>query len=146
MRLSLLTFAWVGFLLPLIWIRHAVLAFADYAVTQVPLPAGTTCLARGLWLFHLRTRTWAPTGRSRSGVLEKHKFGHARGVYPWVSCVTLCTRLSWLYSVGQALVIPNYIAGLSSGVAMASLVGLRIRPEEWIMLEEFGRITRSMWR
>jgi protein-S-isoprenylcysteine O-methyltransferase Ste14 len=41
--------------------------------------------------------------------------------------------------LGQALVLPNYVAGLSSGVAMALLVALRIRPEERMMLEEFGK-------
>jgi len=48
-----------------------------------------------------------------------------------------------LYSVGQALVLPNYVAGLSSGVTMALLVTLRIGPEERMMLEEFGKDYRE---
>ena len=44
-----------------------------------------------------------------------------------------------LYSVGQALVLPNYVAGLFPAVTMALLVALRIAPEERMMLEEFGK-------
>ena len=44
-----------------------------------------------------------------------------------------------LYSVGQALVLPNYVAGLFPGVTMALLVALRIAPEQRMMFEEFGK-------
>ena len=44
-----------------------------------------------------------------------------------------------LYAAGQALVLPNYVAGASYGVAMALLVALRLGPEERMMLEEFGK-------
>ena len=44
-----------------------------------------------------------------------------------------------LYAAGQALVLPNYVAGPSYGVAMALLVALRLGPEERMMLEEFGK-------
>ena len=131
----LLTIAWLTFFLPLIWIATPVLAAADYALRPVPLLAGTVCLAVGLWLFY---RTHADLGANWSitlEVLEKHKLVR-QGVYRHVRHPMYAALL--LYSVGQALVLPNYVAGLSSGVAMALLVGLRIRPEESMMLEEFG--------
>ena len=43
-----------------------------------------------------------------------------------------------LYSVGQALVIPNWIAGPSNTVAFAVLFSLRVRAEEQMMSEAFG--------
>ena len=43
-----------------------------------------------------------------------------------------------LYSVGQALALPNYLAGPSYGVAMVLLIACRLGPEERMMLEEFG--------
>jgi protein-S-isoprenylcysteine O-methyltransferase Ste14 len=43
-----------------------------------------------------------------------------------------------LYSLGQALVIPNWVAGPLFFVAFAFLVALRIGPEEAMMLDEFG--------
>ncbi len=44
-----------------------------------------------------------------------------------------------LYSLGQILVVPNWIAGPSYGVAMALLFAFRLGPEERMMLEEFGK-------
>jgi protein-S-isoprenylcysteine O-methyltransferase Ste14 len=44
-----------------------------------------------------------------------------------------------LYSLGQALVVPNWIAGPSYFVAMAVLFAFRLGPEERMMLEEFGK-------
>jgi protein-S-isoprenylcysteine O-methyltransferase Ste14 len=41
--------------------------------------------------------------------------------------------------LGQALVVPNWIAGPSYGIAMALLCALRIGPEERLMLETFGK-------
>ena len=43
-----------------------------------------------------------------------------------------------LYSLGQALVVPNWIAGPSYAVLMSLLFAFRLGPEERLMLEEFG--------
>jgi protein-S-isoprenylcysteine O-methyltransferase Ste14 len=43
-----------------------------------------------------------------------------------------------LYSIGQALVIPNWVAGPSNLIVFAILCALRVRPEERMMAEEFG--------
>jgi protein-S-isoprenylcysteine O-methyltransferase Ste14 len=140
LEIVLLTFAWLGFFLPLIWIAMPVLAFADYALHPAPLFAGTVCLALGLWLFHLSHADLGANWSITLEVLEKHRLV-TRGVYSRVRHPMYAALL--LYSVGQALVLPNYVAGLSSGVAMALLVGLRIRPEERMMLEEFGKDYRE---
>ncbi len=44
----------------------------------------------------------------------------------------------FIYSAGQALVLPNWLAGPSYGIAMALLFAFRVRREEHMMLEEFG--------
>ena len=44
-----------------------------------------------------------------------------------------------IYSAGQALAVPNWVAGPSYGVAMLLLIALRLGPEERMMLEEFGK-------
>jgi protein-S-isoprenylcysteine O-methyltransferase Ste14 len=44
-----------------------------------------------------------------------------------------------IYALGQALVLPNWLAGPSYGVAMILLFALRVGPEERMMLEEFGK-------
>src|SRR5207249_3255776 len=43
-----------------------------------------------------------------------------------------------LYSIGQALVIPNWVAGPSNLIAFAILFALRVRAEERMMIEGFG--------
>jgi len=44
----------------------------------------------------------------------------------------------FLYSIGQALVLPNWVAGPSYLVAFGILFALRIGAEERMMLETFG--------
>jgi protein-S-isoprenylcysteine O-methyltransferase Ste14 len=43
-----------------------------------------------------------------------------------------------LYSVGHALVIPNWVAGPANLIAFAVLLALRMRAEEKMMADEFG--------
>jgi protein-S-isoprenylcysteine O-methyltransferase Ste14 len=136
LEIVLLTIAWLSFFLPLIWIATPVLAFADYALRPVPLLTGAVCLALGLWLFHLSHADLGANWSITLEVREKHRLV-TQGVYRRVRHPMYTALL--LYSLGQALVLPNYVAGLSSGVAMALLVALRIRPEERMMLEEFGK-------
>ena len=136
LEVVLLTIAWLAFFLPLIWVATPVLASADFALRPVPLLAGTLCLALGLWLFH---RSHADLGTNWSITLqvrEKHRLV-TQGLYRRVRHPMYLALL--LYSVGQALVLPNYVAGPSYGVAIALVVALRVGPEEQMMLEEFGK-------
>ena len=101
----------------------------------MPLVAGTVCLLLGLWLFY---RSHADLGTNWSVTLEvreRHRLV-TQGIYRRIRHPMYTALL--LYSVGQALALPNYIAGPSYGVAMVLLVALRIGPEERMMLEEFG--------
>ena len=134
-ELVLLAIAWVAFFLPLIWIATPAFAFADYPLRPIPLLAGVACLAAGLWLFH---RSHADLGTNWSVTLElreEHRLV-SQGVYrairhPMYSALTL-------YAVGQALVIPNWVAGFSNLIALAVLFALRLGAEEKMMAEQFG--------
>jgi protein-S-isoprenylcysteine O-methyltransferase Ste14 len=44
----------------------------------------------------------------------------------------------FVYSIGHALVLPNWIAGPSYLVTFGVLFALRVRAEERLMREEFG--------
>ena len=136
LEIVLLTIAWLAFFLPLIWIATPVLASADYTLRPVPLLTGTVCLTLGLWLFQLSHADLGANWSITLEVLEKHRLV-TQGVYRRVRHPMYTALL--LYSVGQALVLPNYVAGLFPGVTMALLVALRIGPEERMMLEEFGK-------
>jgi len=136
LEIGLLMLAWFGFFFPLIWVAAPVLAFADYPLRPVPFIAGTLFLALGLWLFY---RSHADLGTNWSITLEvreKHQLV-TKGIYRQVRHPMYLALL--LYSLGQALVLPNWVAGPSYGVAFALLFAFRVGPEEQMMLEEFGK-------
>ena len=132
---GLLVLAWVGFSVPLIWVASPVLSFAEYPLTLGPLIAGVVCFVVGLRLFY---RSHADLGTNWSITLEvreQHRL-ITRGVYhrirhPMYSALVL-------YSLGHALVIPNWVAGPSNLVAFAILFTLRVHAEEQMMSDTFG--------
>jgi len=108
---------------------------ANYPLHWLPLLTGGLCLVLGLWLFY---RSHADLGANWSitlAVREEHQL-ITHGVYRWVRHPMYLALL--IYSTGQALVLPNWLAGPSYGVAMVLLVAFRVGPEERMMLEEFG--------
>ena len=132
---GLLVLAWVGFFVPLIWIASPAFSFAEYPLRIGPPVAGVMCFVIGLWLFY---RSHADLGTNWSITLEvrEHHRLITQGVYrrirhPMYSALVL-------YSVGQALVIPNWVAGPSSLIAFAVLFALRVRAEEKMMVQQFG--------
>jgi protein-S-isoprenylcysteine O-methyltransferase Ste14 len=132
---KLLVVAWVGFFVPLIWIASPAFWFAEYPLRSGPLIAGVICFMIGLWLFY---RSHADLSTNWSITLEVRE-GHrliTDGVYrevrhPMYSALAL-------YSLGQAFVIPNWVAGLSNLIAFAVLFALRIGAEERMMVQQFG--------
>src|SRR4029079_6418907 len=108
---GLLVLAWVGFFVPLIWVASPAFSFAEYVLGIGPLVVGVMCLVIGLWLFY---RSHADLGTNWSITLEvraQHRL-MTQGVYtgsPHPMYLALA-----LYSAGQALVIPNWLAGPSN--------------------------------
>jgi protein-S-isoprenylcysteine O-methyltransferase Ste14 len=136
LHLALLTFAWIALLVLLVWLATPVFSFADYPLHAVPLAIGTLCLAVGLALFY---RSHADLGTNWSITLElreRHQLV-THGVYRSLRHPMYSSLL--IYSVGQALVVPNWLAGPSYIVAVLPLIALRLRPEEQMMLEKFGQ-------
>ena len=136
LEVALLTLAWLAFFLPLIWVPTTWLAFADYPLLLLPFVGGILCLALGLWLFHLSHADLGANWSITLEVREKHQLV-TQGIYRRVRHPMYLALL--LYSAGQALALPNWVAGPSYGVAMALLFALRVGPEERMMLEEFGK-------
>ena len=132
---GLLIVAWVGFFVPLIWVASRAFSFAEYELSAGPFVAGVMCLVIGLWLFY---RSHADLGTNWSITLEireRHRL-ITHGVYrhirhPMYSALAL-------YAIGQALAIPNWVAGPSNLIAFAILLALRVHAEERMMVEEFG--------
>lgn len=131
----LLAIAMIAFCLPFVWVCSSVLAFADYPPVAWRFAAGVACLVIGLWYFH---RSHADLGVNWSITLELRE-GHAlvtQGVYERVRHPMYAALL--VYSLGNALVVDNWIAGPSYGVSMLLLFALRVGPEEDMMRAQFG--------
>lgn len=132
---GLLVLAWVGFFVPLVWVVSPAFAFAEYPLRAGPLAAGAACLVPGLWLFH---RSHADLGTNWSITLEVREDHRlvTEGVYRRIRHPMYLAL--GLFSIGQALVVPNWIAGPSYLVAFGILFALRFRAEEGMMLDRFG--------
>jgi protein-S-isoprenylcysteine O-methyltransferase Ste14 len=131
----LLILAWIGFLVPLVWAASPVFAFAEYPLHPAPLVAGIACLAAGLWLFY---RAHADLGSFWSVTLEvreNHRLV-SQGVYRLVRHPMYSAL--FLYSIGQALAVPNWVAGPSYLVSFGILFAFRMRAEEQMMVDAFG--------
>jgi protein-S-isoprenylcysteine O-methyltransferase Ste14 len=135
LEVALLTIVWLGFFVPMLWVWKPIFAFADYPLRVVPYVAGIGFLAAGLWLLH---RTHADLGTNWSVTLEVRESHRlvTDGIYRRLRH-PMYTAF-FLYSIGQALALPNWIAGPSYLVAFGLLFALRLRPEERMMRERFG--------
>ena len=131
----LLGFATVAFVLPLVWLVWPAPAPGDYPLAPAAYWTGVALLAFGLWIFH---RSHVDLGTNWSITLEVRE-QHTlvtRGIYRGIRHPMYLGLL--LFSLGEALVLPNYVAGPAYLVAIVLLIGGRLGPEEQLMLDEFG--------
>ena len=125
----------MGFLVPLIWVVAPIFSFAEYSLRPWSFGAGVVCFVGALWWFyrsHLDLgRYWSVTLELRENhrLITEGVYGHVR--HPMYAAL-------FLYSIGQALVVPNWVVGPSYFVTFGILFALRIRAEERMMLETFG--------
>ena len=132
---ALLTVAWLGFFVPLAWIFSPVFAPADYPLRPAAFALGAAGLAWGLWLLH---RSHADLGTNWSVTLEvreQHRLV-TDGIYRRIRHPMYAAL--FVYSIGQALALPNWIAGPSYLEAFGLLFALRLRREERMMRDVFG--------
>lgn len=135
-ELVLLTISFTGmFIVPAIYVITSEPKFADFQFQPVLAWLGTAVFALSLWLFH---RTHKDLGRNWSVTLEvrvEHAlvtsgvYGHVR--HPMYSAF-------WLWAAAQALLLPNWFAGLSGIVGFGTLFFCRVGREERLMMETFG--------
>ena len=135
LEIVLLILAGVGFFLPLLWVAMSVPAFANYPLRPLPFCAGVFCFALGLWLLYRSHADLGPNWSVTLEVRENHRL-ITQGIYRNIRHPMYLAFL--LYGAGQALVVPNWVAGPSYLVAFGLLFALRVLPEERMMVEEFG--------
>ena len=134
-EVALLTRVWRGFLVPLIWVVSPVFSFAEYSLLPWPFGAGVLFLVAGLWLLYRSHSDLCKYWSVSLELRENHRL-ITEGIYRHVRHPMYAAL--FVYSIGQALVIPNRVAGPSYFVTFGILFALRIGAEERMMLEAFG--------
>ena len=134
---TLLGLVFLGMMIvPLIYIFSNLLSFADYTLPLSLQMLGLLLIFPTLWLFY---RSHKDLGTNWSVSLEIREGHHVvdTGVYKYVRH-PMYTAI-WLWCLVQALLLNNYIAGLSGLVCFGLLYFLRVKKEEGMMLQAFGK-------
>lgn len=134
--ISLLTLCVFGLVvMPIAWRLDVFNGFADRGQSVPVLGLGVLTGIVFLWLFR---RSHKDLGRNWSVTLEVRE-GHqlvTGGVYAHVRHPMYASFLLW--GLAQALLIPNWIAGLSGLIAVLALYAVRQSREEAMMRQTFG--------
>lgn len=121
--------------LPLIQLFTKLLASADRPQSLPLFSCGGVLLSIAVRLF---ARAHSDLGDNWSPIMElRREHGLVvRGIYSKIRHPMYAALL--LYSVAQALLIANWIAGWAALIATLTLVVVRLRREEAMMTERFG--------
>jgi protein-S-isoprenylcysteine O-methyltransferase Ste14 len=101
---------------------------------------GAMLMTLAIWLFW---RSHADLGRNWSPSLQLRE-GHelvTEGVYRYVRHPMYASE--WLWSIAQALLLQNWVAGWAGLALFTPLYVLRVPREEQMMLDRFGAEYRS---
>ena len=119
-------------------LAYAVMGFGGFGErTFVPWLAWLGCATGALALVCFRLthkalgRNWSVSLELREGhrLVQDGIYRHLR--HPMYSAF-------WLWALAQALLLPNWIAGLAGLLGFGTLYGFRIGREERLMREQFG--------
>lgn len=140
-ELAVLLIALVGLgTLPFIYVFTGFPQFADYPFNPVQAWLGVLVTLVALGMFHLTHQALGRNWSVSLDVRKDHKL-ITEGVYRHLRH-PMYTAF-WLWAVAQALLLPNWVAGLSGLVGFGILYFLRIGREEQLMLDTFGEGYRA---
>ena len=126
--------------LPLLYVFTSWLSFADYRLPPWMGWLGAAVFAFGLWVLW---RAHAALGRYWSDSVQLRE-GHkliTSGIYRHIRHPMY--TFGWLLGIAQALLLWNWIAGLSGVVSFALIYFLRVPREEQMMIDQFGEKYRA---
>ena len=136
LEIALLVLVFVGSLLiPALYLFSSLFNFADLEIAQSVHIVGVVVLIAALWLFWRSHRDLGVNWSVSLEIREDHKLID-KGVYRWVRHPMYSAI--WLFGIGQALLLPNWVAGLSAIITFLPLYFLRVPREEKMLTEVFG--------
>jgi protein-S-isoprenylcysteine O-methyltransferase Ste14 len=127
-------------ILPFVYIATGFPRFADYPFRPLQAWFGVIFAGAALAMFHLSHRA---LGRNWSVSLDL-RAGHklvTEGIYRHIRHPMYAAF--WLWTVAQALLLPNWFAGSAGFVGFGTLFFGRVGREERMMLENFGEEYRA---
>lgn len=122
-------------ILPGFYVATGIPKTADYPASAWAVALGTITFSSALWVFR---RSHKELGRNWSITLEireQHRLV-CSGPYALIRHPMYTSFL--LMGLGQAFLLPNWVAGLAGLIGFAILFSLRVNKEERMMLENFG--------
>jgi protein-S-isoprenylcysteine O-methyltransferase Ste14 len=130
-------------LVPAAYLFTPWLAFADYRLPAFVPWCGTAVMVAAIWIFW---RSHADLGENWSVTLELRKDHQLirHGVYRSIRHPMYASI--WLFTLGQGLLLENWLAGWSAFVTFALLYFVRTPREEQMMCEVFGQEYRDYMR
>lgn len=133
------TFLFLSFLgmnlIPLIYVFTPLFNFVSYVLPLWLGVIGIVAYSFSIWLFYLSHRDLGSSWSVNVQIREGHKL-IVEGIYKHIRHPMYASI--WLMVIGQALILQNYIAGLSGLAAFGPLYFLRVSREEKLMAATFG--------
>ncbi len=129
-----------SFLAPVLYLFTPLLGFADYSLPPLVPWIGAAFMLTALWMFW---RSHTDLGQNWSITLELRR-DHSlinHGVYRRIRHPMYLSIFLW--SICQALLLENWLAGWSALVTFAPLYFVRTPREEALMCEHFGEEYRA---
>ncbi len=125
---------------PLIYVLTGWPQFADFPFQPALAILGTAVFAAALWLFYRSHKDLGTNWSIALDIRTRHELV-TNGVYRLVRHPMYSAF--WLNAIGQALLLPNWIAGPAGLAGIALLYFARVGREERMMLETFGEEYRA---
>lgn len=134
-RLVLGTASFSLSVIPLLYVATGFPAVADYNFHPWMGWAGTLVMIGFLLLFHASHRQLGKNWSVTLEIRDSHKLV-TDGLYKYVRHPMYSSF--WLWAIAQALLIPNFVAGLAGLAGVGLLYFYRVGHEEAMMRETFG--------
>jgi protein-S-isoprenylcysteine O-methyltransferase Ste14 len=122
--------------IPLIWIFTDFLDGFDYNQNTMLLVVGAALLLVSLKLFRSTHKALGKMWSHSLDLREDHKLVTS-GIYEKVRH-PMYTAF-WVWAIGAAFLLPNWVAGFSGLIGFGTLFFLRVGQEEDMMRAEFGQ-------